>query len=241
MHQNFSKQVNSNFLFNFLQLLFCGTNFYLEYNINIIHTKSFSDVSSNLTKIAPEVRQAFLLQESASHHFVELRPTRKMMPDLSRSRWWSQTWNLRIHIFHHFLQHVIKMQCLRPATLKYPSIILQLSKFQCFTWFSTGTCSWYQFSFGIQHQFNPYKISFRCQLKFDQNRTGGPPKIFVTRECFAPLFLASWNYALRVTLEYSPASRFIWFAASAERKCQITTPGMAGDALSRHFFWFLTF
>ena len=30
---------------------------------------------------------------------VELRPPRKMMPELSRTRWWSQTWNLRIHIF----------------------------------------------------------------------------------------------------------------------------------------------
>ena len=28
--------------------------------------------------------------------------------------------------------------------------------------------------------------TFRCELKFNPNRTGGPPSIFVTRECFAP-------------------------------------------------------
>ena len=52
---------------------------------------------------------------------------------------------------------------------------------------------------------------------------------------------ASANYSsrrsLRVTPESPLPSRFTWFAASAERKCEITTPGMAGDAVSWRISW----
>ena len=56
----------------------------------------------------------------------------------------------------------------------------------------------------------------------------------------------SANYSsrrsLRVTIRESPLpSRFTWFAASAERKCEITTPGMAGDAVSWRISWKLEF
>ena len=56
---------------------------------------------------------------------------------------------------------------------------------------------------------------------------------------------ASANYSsrrsLRVTLESPLPSRFTWFAASAERKCEITTPEMAGDAFSWRISWKLEF
>ena len=40
---------------------------------------------------------------------------------------------------------------------------------------------------------------------------------------------------------FSKPDRFRWFAASAERKCEITTPGMAGDAFSWRISWKLEF
>ena len=48
-------------------------------------------------------------------------------------------------------------------------------------------------------------------------------------------------YALRFTPRLPPGSQFTWFAASAERKCEITTPGMAGDAVSWRISWNMEF